>query len=902
MSHPILATKLWLPPLQSGLVSRPQLLARLHNHLNCQLTLISAPAGFGKTTLLAAWIAQTDADFAWLSLDEYDNDPVLFLRYLVSALQTVEVGLGDTAVSLLNSPQLPDLRLVLASLINDLAGRNGRIILVLDDYHTIENREIHHNLAYLIDHQPPQLHLVISSRADPPLPLARLRVRRQLHEIRAADLRFRHEEASAFLRQVWHIQLNEAQIAALEARTEGWVAGLHLAALALQRLATPEDVASLVTAFTGSHRYVLDYLVDEVLRHQPPEVQHFLLQSAILDRFCADLCQAVLKTDKVQELLDRVEAANLFLIHLDNHSEWFRYHHLFADILRHRLKQSPMFNTAVLHQRTSQWFAQHNMVDEAIRHALAAGDQARAAALIDGARWELRNRGEINTLRRWLDLLPTEHVEASGSLAMGRAWTLMYSGRMAEAEAYLARVVLPLLPQAPPDADWPVELAVLQGQIALNHGQFDEALAYCLEAREKISGTQSRFQGTLELMLGHAYRMQGDLSAATQAYAAAADSATQTNNRFTLLSALTSQATLAEMRGCLGQAETFWQKGLPLTYGRCGQPLPINGIPKVGLGRLYWEWNRLDEAATFLEEAVQLARQAGLGPTVLNGAIALALTRQARGDFAGAKAALQLAEEKMQRAQIALLDVRLGAAMALLCLRQGEQAQAAAWAEQFTHDFGLERAAEPGDWFVLEYSILARIWLAEGRVAEAEALLSTLLESATRAKRTGQAIEIMSLLALARYAQNQVDVAVSTLHQALTLAEPEGYTRLFADEGRPMGELLAQVALRETAVAPYVARLLTTFDQPQPAAPEPVEAETETAVTPHLAQWLAEPLSERETEVLRLVAEGLSNREIGERLVISIYTVKKHMENIHSKLYVNNRTQAVARARDLGLL
>jgi ATP/maltotriose-dependent transcriptional regulator MalT len=363
---------------------------------------------------------------------------------------------------------------------------------------------------------------------------------------------------------------------------------------------------------------------------------------------------------------------------------------------------------------------------------------------------------------------------------------------MAEAEAYLARVVLPLLPQAPPDSDWPIELAILQGQIALNHGQYDEALAYCLEARAKIPDAQIRFLGSVELMLGHAYRMKGDLAAAAQAYAAAVETATQANNRYTLLSALTSQATLAEICGRLRQAETLWQNGLPLTYGRRGQLLPINGISKVGLGQLYLEWNRLDEAAAFLEEAIQLARQAGLGPTVLNGAIALAHTRQARGDFAGAKAALQLAEETMQRAQIALLDVRLGAAMALLWLRQGEQAQAAAWAERFRYDFGLERAAEPSDWFVLEYTILARIWLAEGRAAEAEALLATLLEPATRVQRTGPAIEIMSLLALALYAQNQVDEAVAT--------------------------------------------------------------------------------------------------------------VKKHMENIHSKLYASNRTQVVARVRELGLL
>jgi LuxR family transcriptional regulator, maltose regulon positive regulatory protein len=904
MADLILATKLWSPTVQANLVPRSRLIHQINDNLGLKLTLLSAPAGFGKTTLLAEWLAQTDNGCAWLSLDAYDNDLPRFLRYLAAALQTVDEGLGETAVSLLEPPEPSDSQYVITSLINDIARQNGRIVLILDDYHHIENPAIHHALAYLLEHQPPQLHLIISSRADPLLPLGRLRVRQQMDEIRAADLRFTSDEAAIFLRHLWGIQLSPEQVAALEARTEGWVAGLHLAVLALRQLTTPEEIANFVAAFTGSHRYILDYLVDEALHWQPPAVQNFLLQSAILDRFCADLCQAVLEIDNAQALLAQVKAANLFLVPLDDRGEWFRYHRLFADLLRHRLKQSQPIQLAPLHQRASRWFEQHGLTDEAIHHALAANDAARAAALVDEARWTLRNRGEVSTLRRWLDMLPKELVEANGSLAVGRAWTLMYSGRMAETEAYLARVVFPLLPQAPPDSDWPVELSILRAQIALNHGQFDEALNYCLEARAKIHDAQFRFRGSLELMLGHAYRAQGNLAAAGQAYATAAGIAAQDNNRYTSLSALISQANLAMLSGRLRQAETFWQQGLGLTYGRRGQRLPLHGMPKVGLGRIYLEWNRLDEAAACLEEAIQLGQQAGIGPVVLNGAIALAQTRQAQGDFAGARAVLRLAEETMQRTQMALLDLRLGAAIALLRLRQGKLSRAAAWAARFTANFGLERAADSGDWFVFEYAILARIWLAEGRPVEAAALLGQLLASAEKMGRWGQAVEIWALQALALQAQDEVEAAAAALICALRLAEPEGYTRLFADEGRPMGELLARTALQETAVAPYVTRLLSAFDAPQLAAPPSlaVATETETAVAPHLAQWLAEPLSERETEVLRLVAEGLSNREIGERLVISIYTVKKHMENIHGKLYVSNRTQAVARARELGLL
>jgi len=890
--------------MQANLVPRTRLIHQINGNLGRKLTLISAPAGFGKTTLLAEWLAQTDDCCAWLTLDAYDNDLPRLLRYLAAALQTVDEGLGETAVSLLEAPEPPDPRYVIASLINEIAGQNGRIILILDDYHHIENTAIHEALAYLLEHQPPQLHLILTSRADPLLPLGRLRVRQQMDEIRAADLRFSEDEAAVFLRQLWGIQLSPEQVAALEARTEGWIAGLHLAVLALRQLTSPEEIARFVADFTGSHRYILDYLVDEALHRQPPALQNFLLQSAILDRFCADLCQAVLEIDDAQAQLAQVEVANLFLVRLDDRGEWFRYHRLFADLLRHRLKQSQAAQLTPLHQRASRWFEQHGLTDEAIHHALAAKDTARAAALVDEARWRLRNRGEVSTLRRWLDLLPLEVVEASGSLAMGRAWTLMFSGRMAETEAYLARVVFPLLSQAPPDSEWPIELSVLRGQIALNHGQFDEALAYCLEARAKMGAGQFRYRGSLELMLGHAYRAQGKLALADQAYAVAAEIAAQDSNRYTSLSAVISQANLAVVSGRLRRAETLWQQGLGLSYGRRGQRLPLQGMPKVGLGRIYLEWNRLDEAAVCLEDAIQLGRQAGIGPVVLNGAIALAQTRQAQGDFAGARAVLRLAEETMQRTQMALLDVRLGAAVALLWLRQGALARAAAWAARFTADFGLDRAADSGDWFVFEYAILARIWLAEGRPVEAAALLAQLLDLAEERGRWGQVVELLSLQALALQAQAEMEAAIAALVRALRLAEPEGYTRLFADEGQPMGELLARTALQETAVAPYITRLLTAFAAPQLAAPPSPAVATElaTAVAPHLAQWLAEPLSERETEVLRLVAEGLANREIGERLVISIYTVKKHMENIHGKLYVSSRTQAVARARELGLL
>ena len=928
MSHPILATKLWLPTPLANLTPRPRLIERLNNGLDRKLTLISAPAGFGKTTLLAEWIHQKaegrgqkeeDFAFAWLSLDENDNDPTLFMSYLVAALQTVDKGLGEAAVSLLQSPNPPTPQYILGGLINELAGREARLVLTLDDYHVIDNKVLHEAITYLLDHQPPQLHLVITSRADPPLPLSRLRVRQQMNEIRAADLRFTADEAAAFLQQAWGLNLAPDDVAALEKRTEGWIAGLQLAALSMQPLANEAARADFVASFTGSHRYVLDYLMDEVLQKQPPQIQDFLLRSAILERLSAPLCQAVLPIDDAQAILEQLEVANLFLTPLDEQREWYRYHQLFADLLRHRLKQTYPDQITALYQRASRWHEAQDLTGDAIRYALAAGDTERAGTLIEKARWLMRNRGEIATLRRWLDLLPPEQVDNSAPLAISRAWTFLMAGQMGEAEAYLQRVLphLPLPPTA--DTDWPAELAIMRGQIALNNRRFAEAITITIEARDKIPADQPRFRGALANILGHAYQLQGDLAAAEDAYTTAATIATQTNNRFSRLSALAAQAKLHETRGRLRQAEKMWQAVHPLAHDERKRPLPIIGLVQAGLSRIYYEWNRLDEAAALGKTAVQWGQQSGLGPVLLNGALALSQVRQAQGDYEGAQAVLHQAGETLLQSQLALLDLRLGTATARIWLQQGDMSRAAAWAEQFVAEYGLEPAVDPGDWFESEYGLLARIWLRQERLPETADLLAQLLLGAEKGGRIGQVIEALALEALVQKAQGETDQAIDTLSGALTLAEPERYVRLFVNEGRPLGELLARVIVTETAVSDYATRLLAAFEAESVAGnrysvsrerysvaggERRVQEEAETAVAPEvdITQWLVEPLSERELQALQLVAEGLTNRQIGERLHIATATVKKHMENIYGKLYVRNRTQAAARARELGLL
>ena len=914
MSTPILTTKLFAPTLPGQRTPRPRLIERLDAGLTGKLTLVSAPAGFGKTTVLAEWMTgvddgrwTSDDSFAWLSLDKEDNDPALFLTYLASALQTVDEDLGETALSLLQSPQQPAPQVVVGTVINQLVEREERLILALDDYHVIENPIIHEALAYLLDHQPSQLHLVIASRVDPPLPLSRLRVRQQMNEIRAADLRFTTDEAADFLQQVWRIDLSSNHVAALEARTEGWIAGLQLAALSLERLQSEQEIAEFVESFAGSHRFVLDYLADEVLQQQPPEVQTFLLHSSILERLCAGLCQAVQETPDAQTLLERIEAANLFLVPLDNRREWFRYHHLFADLLRHRLKQTQPELLPTLHRRASRWYEGHQLVDEAITHALAAGDTGRVIALIEAARWQVHGRGDLATLRRWLDLLPPAQVEANGSLAMIQVWLLLYSGKMAEAEAYLERItpILPETAQAEPGQPhaWRGELAVLQAQIAINHGDHERAIAHCRQAQSEVPADNLVIRAILENMLGKSHRMNGDLAGAGQAYATATEIGARTGNGLAVISGLCNQAALCEVLGELRQAESLQLKALAQARDRRGRPIPLAGVPLVGLGKLYREWNRLDEATQHLEEALHLGRRSSLEGIVVDGAITLALVQMAQA--ADAHTTLHEAQEIVANWQEPLMDLRLAAFAARLWLAQGDLEQASAWAGDFWREYRDQQAGQ-SEHFEIEYTLLARIWLAQDKAEEARLLLDRLLCPAESAGRKGRVIEILMLQALAWQAAGESDEAVETLSRALRLAQPQLYVRTFADEGRPLGELLARVALMETETSDYAAQLLTAFDPPATAVastPGPVPAEKAAAPVPaDLAQWLAEPLSERELEVLRLVAQGLTNREVSHRLVVSIATVKKHMENIHGKLYVNNRTQAVARARELRIL
>jgi LuxR family maltose regulon positive regulatory protein len=966
MSTPLLRSKLYIPRGRAEWVPRPRLLKKLNAGLRRKLTLISAPAGFGKTTLLAGWIRLVGvhgpaSSVAWLSLDEGDNDPARFWAYAFAALDTLQPGIGDGARALLRSSgpadaaAQPSIEAALTVLLNELAISGGEagqwpvFVLALDDYHLIEAQATHQGLAFLLEHLPPQLHLVISGRADPPLPLARLRARSQLAELRVDDLRFTVEETSAFFNDVMGFPLTPEDVATLEARTEGWIAGLQLAALALQGTVSargwdPERAAHLVETFSGSHRYVLDYLIEEVLQQQPGPIQEFLLQTSILSRLTGPLCDAVLDiggsrpdAPKVptesprpdantqspipniqspvsrlhspsQRRLEQLEADNLFIVPLDGERRWYRYHRLFADLLRARLQDRGP--TALLHRRAAEWYERNNLPEEAIRHALAAQDFGRAARLIGQCADEmLWARGQVSTLLGWLEILPRELIRSRPDLSLLRAWAFFLSARFEAVEACVQDAERALQTATLPGQERQSavsQITVMQAMLANFWGDIPRTIELSLRALELLPERNAFLRGSLAGNLGGAYTRAGDMAAAAEAFAEAARLYATTGNSFIALIASSYQGAAQAALGQLREAARTYRQALDLADARKASQSLGARLAQVGLGGLLCEWNELEAAAHHLESGVELAEQQhdlSLGPgqqLLVDGYLGLARVHQALGDV---EAALERVHEAMQMAEdhAPHYRARAAATRARIWIAEGNLDAAARWAQES----GLSPADEPVFHREFEYLTLARVLLASDQPAEAEGLLERLRRAAEAGSRMGSAIEARVLQALALQAQGQTAQALAALEQALSLAEPEGYVRLFADEGAPLAKLLRQVTSRRIASS-YVQRLLAAFAIPadrdlgaRPRRPEGTPSPPSPILQP---LPLVEPLTERELEVLHLIARGLSNREIAQELVVAVTTVKKHASNIYGKLGVGSRIQAVARAQELGLL
>jgi LuxR family maltose regulon positive regulatory protein len=932
-SELLLTTKLYIPPVRPELVPRPRLVERLDAGLHRKLTLISAPAGFGKTTLLSEWVAGYDQPVAWLSLDEGDNDPARFLAYLVAALRTVEERIGEGTLAALQSPRPPPLERLLTVLINEVnvapdagdrprSGPQERFILVFDDYHLITAQPIHDALTFLLDHLPGNMHLVIATRADPPLPIARLRGRGQLTELRLSDLRFTLDEMAAFLTQVMGLALTADDIAALATRTEGWIAGLQLAALALHSAVSmrrPEDIAGFIQAFTGSDRHILDYLVEEVIQHQPPAVQAFLLHTSILDQLSGPLCDAVIgdqplsireveQTDKSSvrrvsdspsgEILAYLERNNLFVVPLDNERRWYRYHHLFADLLSQRLHEAQPDLVPILHGRASAWYEQHGRMDEAIGHALSAGDLEWAAHLTEQAAESTMLRSQLATLQGWVEALPDEMVLARPLLCVYHAIGLLLSGRPLDA------VEARLQDATAADAAGSVagEVTVLRGLLAAYRGEIRQSAELSERALELLPEDSLFFRSFVAGYLGLAHLYGGDAAAARSAFAEAVRISQQVGNLTNAVLAMYHLADLRALQGQLPEAQALYEEALELAVDRQGRRQPIAGIALVGVGRLLRERNDLEGATRALSEGIELIKRWGeVG--ALSGYIGLARVRQAQGDAECARRAMQAAEQlaikfdamKADDIMVAIYQVRLW-------LAQGDLEAAARWVEER----GLERAISQGELDteahgaplpllrLYEYVTLAHVYVARSRLDEALSVLAHLQRVVEDGGWTTLLIQVLILQALALDARGDVAQAVAPLDRALSLAEPGGFVRVFVDEGEPMARLLRHAASRGVALK-YVSGLLAAFD----ASDRGRAGEG----PPHpRAQLLVEPLTERELEVLRLLVTHLSSTEIAEELVVSANTVRSHIKSIYSKLNVHSRADAVQRARELKLL
>jgi LuxR family maltose regulon positive regulatory protein len=889
MSTPILATKLYIPPPRTKIVLRPRLIERLNEGLQRKLTIISASAGFGKTTLVSEWVASCERPIAWLSLDEGDNDSTRFLTYLVAALQTiaqskvegVATKLGAGVLNVLQSPQPPPIESILTVLLNEITIFPNNFILVLDDYHVIESKPVDQALTFLLAHQPPQMHLVIATREDPSLPLARLRVRDQLTELRTADLRFTPAEAAEFLNRMMGLNLSDGDVAALEARTEGWIAGLQMAAISMQGL---PDASNFIQSFTGSHRFVLDYLLEEVLHCQPVEVQTFLLLTSILERLCGSLCDAVLGSPSAsgQKTLEYLERANLFIVPLDNERRWYRYHHLFADLMCKRLEQSPVSEgISELHIRASAWYENNNLTLEAFRHAAAANDIERAVRLMESKGMPLHLPGAATAVLNWLESLPKTVLNAQPGLWWKQASLLLVSGQTERVEEKLQATEAALAAAAMPGADFDDKtrnligkIAVARASLAEKQHQVETILVQARRALEYLHPNNLPYRSEAIQAMGYAYYLQGDRAAAGRAYSEALSLAQVSGNIINTILATTCLGQIRQLENQLYLAAETYQSVLQLVDDYS----PSNaGVVYFGLARICYEWNDLDAAERHGEQTMQLARQYNqfINRFILCG-VFLSRLKLVRGDVDGAATLLAQAEQAARQHNFMHRMPEVAAVQALMLLRQGNLSAAAELAQQYELPM-----------------IQARVLLSQGNPSAALAVLGLYRQQVEAKNWQDERLKVIVLQAVAYHAHCEKDKAVQILNDALALAEPGGFIRLFVDEGSPMAQLLSEAAARGI-MTNYIGRLLVAFGS------DAQRSEDKPDLPP--AQPLIAPLNQRELDVLRLIAQGFSNREIGERLFLALSTVKGHTRIIFDKLQVQRRTEAVARARELGLL
>jgi LuxR family maltose regulon positive regulatory protein len=874
-TYPLLATKLFVPKPRADLVARSRLVDAIRHRAGRKLTVVVAPAGFGKTTLLTSCLADT----GWVSLDPSDNEPTVFWSYFIRALQNLHRGVGAQAMMLLRSNRPPAIETILTLLINELDAIEADFTIALDDYHVIDAEPIHTAVTFLLDHLPRRMHLVVASRSDPPLGLPRLRARGELTELRVAEMRFTLDETAAFVNQVMALGLSPNDTAQLERRTEGWITGLKLAALSMRARG---DARGFVDAFSGDNRYIGDYLVDEVLRSEPEHIRHFLLQTAILDRMNGALCDAVTGETGSQALLEDLERRNLFVVALDDRREWYRYHHLFADVLQRLNTDAAGVRRA--HGKASAWYEAQGSTADAVRHALAADDVEHAADLLERS-WPEKNRSYESA--QWLDrvkTLPDRVVRDRPSLSMGYAWGLLNSGELEAAEPRLRDVERWL--EHNTDARLSIELASARVYLTQSLGDVPGSLEHARRALALVPEGDHEGRITGYALVALALWGRGELEDAHGTFSKALAEMRTCGRDLDAVRGMFVLGDIRAAQGRLRDAQSAYERGLDFANEVESSTSAETDELHLGLSELHREWNDLASATHHLEVLARLAERSTYKGNGLRWRTAMARVREASGDPNGALQLLSEAEQHERRDPLPRVRP-IPARKARVLIAQGRMDEVARWVieAKLSVDDDVTYVRE------FEHITLARLLLLTS-APDAIRLLERLKASARTGGRTGSVIEILVLESLAQQALGNARGALDHLGEALSLAQPEGYLRVFLDEGSRMRDLLKSATARGLAGA-YTPHVLAAFDAPRPA---PV------AASPTTANGAATPLTSRELEILRLIAGGLRNQEIADQLRISAPTVKRHIANAYGKLGVGHRTEALARAAELKLL
>lgn len=891
---PVIQTKLHLPFIRSETVIRQNLQTRVLEGLRGPLTLVTAPAGFGKTTLLASCFTAYENTTAWLSLERDDNQVERFLTYVIAALNGIDPTIGHDAATVITASGQPETEFIMTTLVNDLEGTDTKVVFVLDDYHVINNPDVHAVVGFLIEHCPANLHVVIASRSDPPLPLARLRARGQLVELRADDLSFNEDETAQFLNTIAGLNLDHRSIALLEQRTEGWIAGLQMAALAMRGHSDPH---TFVEAFSGTNRYILDYLLEEVLSQQPSEIQRFLLYTSILERLSSPLCEAVLASNDVShfEPLAYLERANLFLIPLDDERIWYRYHHLFADLLQARLQQTLSDNQIVtLHERAADWYEQNGFIYEAIYHASLTANNERVERLIEDNYMDMMQRGESLSIRFWTGKLDRELIYNRPLLCLHEAMSRAWFGQVDEADGFLteAEKRLHSVDETPVTRFLLGYTSYIRSRVSAMRGEIHQSIQHGLVARQHVPANNHALHGGIGVILGYAYYLDGDFTNAIEVLSETIQSGVAARAVNSTVGAYCVLARLYALQGQLERSYELYQEAGAFITGVDGLHRGAMSVVDVGIADVLLERNDLDIAQTHLKQGLDNIQFWAKADDIALAYATQARLQHSKGNINAALATIEKAIQLIRSSGV-FFEARQAVEVTKLrlWLAQGDHAAVRRWSKSY------ESNTSNSEGFAKELTdiMLARVYLTHDRPDDAIRLLSQLEAGASASGQQGRLIQILLLKALVLQSMNHSAQALDTLTQSLAFAEPEDYVRVFLDEGQPMQILLARWLSQygDSPLRGYAARLLVQFDS------EPYLAATDDSLSDNI---LVEPLTARELEVLHIMALGKTNQQIAKQLVVARGTVKAHTASIYRKLDVTNRTEAVARARELGML